>query len=336
MKRFIICDENRDYAEKLTQYLGSRLPGADVLLYTDTGIFIADGTDITDNCICIMGEGFYDDLKALSMSAILTGGNICILSEDPSGSEDPRRIYRYRPAGSILERFGIPVTEVNEPPEKYLLRGLTRLITVYSPIGQCLKTTFAMTLSRLLSSGRDNERALYINLEAFSGLRDRFIFKNKKTVSDLIYDLRVDREKTLRRLGDYICEDGGFCMICPSSYPDLEDIDETVWLESVETLRGSGGFDYIILDPGSCIHGLMKLIGISDLIFVPLKPDDISVSKADEFLGMLEKAGNETGQAFNAIKLEFPMFENLPHDPCDLKYGDLASYIEREGLLSVI
>ena len=42
--------------------------------------------------------------------------------------------------------------------------GLAKVLGVYSPVGRCLKTSFALTMGKLLAQ---EERVLYPNLEEF-------------------------------------------------------------------------------------------------------------------------------------------------------------------------
>ena len=63
-------------------------------------------------------------------------------------------------------------------------RGLAKVLGVYSPVGRCLKTSFALTIGKLLAQ---EERVLYLNLEEFSGLSVLMKEEYKSDLSDLLY-----------------------------------------------------------------------------------------------------------------------------------------------------
>ena len=62
-------------------------------------------------------------------------------------------------------------------------RGLAKVLGVYSPVGRCLKTSFALTMGKLLAQ---EERVLYLNLEEFSGLSVLMKEEYKSDLSDLL------------------------------------------------------------------------------------------------------------------------------------------------------
>ncbi|MCR5734940.1 MAG: hypothetical protein K6G22_10075 [Lachnospiraceae bacterium] len=342
MKKIIVCDENAEYARRFSDYLKHRLSGTDIMLYTDIDRFLADHNGIKDDLIYIIDESFYRSLITLGIMNDDNSGNIHILSEESISSEGSFMICRYQSAKQILIKAGILSesdswygSELNEPAGTYVSETGAEFITVCSPAGGCLKTTFAITLSELLSQ-REGRKALYINLEDYSGLKDRPEFRNKKNISELIYDLRVDREGTVKRLGEYIYENDGLNMICPSVYTELEDIEGDVWLELMEILKSASIYGYFILDAGSCIHGLKKLILNSRFLFVPYRPDVISGAKLKEFSQIWESSIKETVCHCSMIPIVFPWFDGLPDELWEYKNSEIADFIRKEGLLSVI
>ena len=68
-------------------------------------------------------------------------------------------------------------------------RGLAKVLGVYSPVGRCLKTSFALTMGKLLAQ---EERVLYLNLEEFSGLSVLMKEEYKSDLSDLLYFTTVE------------------------------------------------------------------------------------------------------------------------------------------------
>ncbi|MDQ9824849.1 hypothetical protein RFZ44_16190, partial [Acinetobacter sp. 163] len=55
------------------------------------------------------------------------------------------------------------------PQQFAVLKKTTEILGVYSPVGRCLKTSFALALGQILA----RERAvLYLNLEEYSGFEE--------------------------------------------------------------------------------------------------------------------------------------------------------------------
>ena len=76
-------------------------------------------------------------------------------------------VYKYQSSDAIVRDV---MTWYGESPgdlPEVSGRGLAKVLGVYSPVGRCLKTSFALTMGKLLAQ---EERVLYLNLEEFSGL----------------------------------------------------------------------------------------------------------------------------------------------------------------------
>ena len=73
----------------------------------------------------------------------------------------------------------------------------SRITGVYSPIGRCGKTSFALTLGQVLAR---EEKVLYITLEEFSGLSALTGTVYTGGLSDLLY-YYTQREYSSVRLG---------------------------------------------------------------------------------------------------------------------------------------
>lgn len=110
-----------------------------------------------------------------------------VTSDDPEDErtlegERMNKTLRERPAGSM-------------PPG-------SRLLGIYSPIGRCGKTAFALALGEVLA---ENERTLYLDLDRYSGMRELGVMEEGAgDLNDLLYYHRIDPESLVFRIGSVV------------------------------------------------------------------------------------------------------------------------------------
>ena len=104
------------------------------------------------------------------------------------------------------------------------LKRKTELFGVYSPLGRCLKTSFAWTLGQILSEERS---VLLISLEEYSGLEELMQKKFSCTLSDLLYYVRQKNPGVILKLNSMVQSVGQLDFVPPVQSP--EDIRGTSW-----------------------------------------------------------------------------------------------------------
>ncbi|MCR5107135.1 MAG: hypothetical protein K6B28_03145 [Lachnospiraceae bacterium] len=348
MKRVIICDTNTVYAKKLADYINNHSSGDKVILYTDTESFDLELSDMDSSSLIIISEDF---AKGAGMSyGYADNEKIFLLSDDMQRVRENGAIYRYQPADYILrltERSGRTDDGVirDEGSDTYagINRGIdpvinekTGIITVYSPLGRVLKTTFSLTLAGLMSGYGKAHKVLYVNLEGYSGIGNIYDIKDKSTMAELIYDYSTDKESTLKNMENYVYDTGEIYILYPGPWSELEDIDAHTWIELFSSIIKAQIFDLIIIDAGSCIHGITELISNSDKVFMPVRRDVLSVFKLEEFKEDLRRISDDAVYEKVVREIELPWFNDLNVDHYDLCASELAEYIRNEGLLSLI
>lgn len=129
-------------------------------------------------------------------------------------------VYKYQSSDAIVRDV---MTWYGESPgelPEVSGRGLAKVLGVYSPVGRCLKTSFALTMGKLLAQ---EERVLYLNLEEFSGLSVLMKEEYKSDLSDLLYFYNGGSYNSLR-LSSVVHTMGELDYIPPVRYP--EDLDQ--------------------------------------------------------------------------------------------------------------
>ena len=82
-----------------------------------------------------------------------------------------------------------------------VLKKTMEIIGVYSPLGRCLKTSFALALGQILAK---DKAVLYLNLEEYSGFEELLGKKFPTNLSDLFYYVRQGNENLIHRMNGMI------------------------------------------------------------------------------------------------------------------------------------
>ena len=187
-------------------------------------------------------------------------------------------MYKYQASDSLLRE----VMSWYQPQEIPTLMTVTgrrsRMIGVYSPIGRCGKSSFAFTLGQVLAR---EEKVLYITLEEFSGLSALTGTVYTGGLSDLLY-YYIQREYSPVRLGSVTYNWGGLDYIPPVTYAeDKTGIHQEVFAGLIQKIASDGAYEELILDVGMFCGGTEELLGICDVVYVPVKDDAVSTAKLE-------------------------------------------------------
>ena len=103
--------------------------------------------------------------------------------EKKEGDKDYPSVYKYQSSSDIIREVMACYSAGDEPDGAEHGRAAS-VIGVYSPVGRCLKTSFALTLGQLMAADR---RVLYVTLEDYSGLASMTGEEYKSDFSDILY-----------------------------------------------------------------------------------------------------------------------------------------------------
>lgn len=356
----VICDSEKKYCEKLSSYFRKRKECFfNVISYTDIDLMFEKFNKqeieilvISESLlekyesyvVCNSTEGkikildnkenekeiFVNKMILLSETKNMNNVNSLInkssyLSENKAeivGNVAESSIYKYQAASGILHSIlsEYDYDEVSGSSEKS-----AEIIGVYSPVKRSLKTSFAYTLSQIIN---EEENVLYINLEGCSGLNMMLGFEEENNLSDLLFDYSIYREEYPKRFHKFIKSVDGIGIIPPvETLSEIQCIKKEEWISMFGRLKYIDSYKKIVIDIGDNVSGIIDILRICDVIYMPCRNDYISSAKMRNFeTGLLKYEESES--LYDKIrKLDFPYFNNLSEDLTSLKYSDLGNYV---------
>ena len=245
-------------------------------------------------------------------------GRVIVLSDGETAQTDPAHpsVYKYQSSDSIIREVMACYCERKTAVPGVLVKQKARILGVYSPIGRCLKTSFAITLGKLLAQ---EWPTLYVNLEEFSGLQALTHEEYKKCLSDLLYFYCSGSYSPLR-LNSVVHTMDGLDYLPPVRYPeDLEQAGADQIAGLLRTIAGESSYETVVVDVGSCKRTGLEVLKLCEVIYLPVKEDSLSLAKLEEFDQYLELSGNGTlRERIHRLK--------LPYHSC---FGRKENYLEQ-------
>ena len=197
-------------------------------------------------------------------------------------------IRKYQSGEALLRELLEYLGEPGERPGAGSGGSRARVTGVYSPLGRCCKTAFALLLA--LTRGRES-RVLFLSLEVFSGLDRLLSLEFASSLSDALYHLRHN-SLDAGRIGTLVQRMGDVDLLPPCRSP--EDLLEGTGAgcgELLETILRETEYDHVILDLGSFSGASAELMELCDIIYMPSLKDRVSQGKVESFTAYLEGAG---------------------------------------------
>lgn len=323
-KIFAICDLEEAYVVHLADYLNLKpdLPFR-VMAFTSLESLIeyAKGHEI--EILLISVDAMNDDVRKMNVrrTIILSDG------ETPDLEEGDLSIDKYQDSDTIA-RLVCGFAGQDSARLKDSL-GSCALVCVYSPIGRCGKTLFALTLSQTIAQ---SGKTLYLNLESCSGLEGLLKANWREDLADLMYASRSEPGNLGSRLESIVRRFGNLDICPPPFFPeDLRETNVTEWMQFFASLAHAGDYQTIILDIGDQIRDIPELLRLSTHVYVPILPDPVSRSKVSQFEKNLDALALEEVRA-RLIRLFLPTVNvhNLGTSLLDdLMYGSMGNFVRQ-------
>lgn len=235
--------------------------------------------------------------------------------EKKEGDKDYPSVYKYQSSSDIIREV-MACYSAGDEPDGTEHRRTASVIGVYSPVGRCLKTSFALTLGQLMAADR---RVLYVTLEDYSGLASMTGEEYKSDFSDILYYFSQGNLNFMR-LSGIVHSIGNMDYIPPARYPeDLAHIPAEQMAELIRKLAADCGYEIIILDVGNYGHQAAPILSVCQIVYMPVKEDGISSAKIREFEAYAERTGN-SGMLDKVKKLKLPYHRG---------FGRRENYIEQ-------
>lgn len=281
---FAVCDLEVDYARNFMDYLNQKknIP-FEIQAFTTVESLLAYGEKTHIELLLISGKAMCREVRELDI------GKIMILSEGvhPPELDQYPSVYKYQSSSEVLREvmacYGAEKAVV--PAQFPVLKKTTEILGIYSPLGRCLKTSFALTLGQVLA----RERAvLYLNLEEYSGFEELMGKGFRHNLSDLLYYVRQENQNLIHKMNGMVQTVNNLDFIPPVQMP--ADIRGTAWEDWEHLLQEivmHSSYEVVVLDIGSGVDETFQLLDKCKRIYMPVLFDTVSVSKVAQFENLL-------------------------------------------------
>ena len=322
-KIIAICDNEISYSCHLMEYLkNGELQQMDIRVYSSAGKLLS--LEEPDNiALLIISESEYAELsKEILFSHIL------VLNEsDRWLGEDIPNISKYQSMENVT-KVVFELCLSGEDLQQAAVRHRSPMIHigVYSPLGRCLNTSFAITMGELLARKTD---VLYLNFEPYSGLEQMVGRSFSGNIADLLFYNDCAREKLPGRLLSIREKLGDLDLIPPmKNYTDLQSVTEQQWCSLLESIGTMTDYEYLVMDLSESVSGLMRILRECDEVYTITRSDSISAAKLKAYEDQLQSAGYEDLR-MKTKWIELPVFDMLPASFEGMQRGPLADYVKR-------
>ena len=298
VKVMAVYDEDPLYAERLAEYVNQKetFPFRAVA-FSDLEKLKEYGQS-HDIEILLSGEKVKDKAKEVKagLKMLLCDGGFM-------PKEEETLVYKYQSGDCILRE--VMACYCGAPVEPGLALMGTRAIVmgVYSPVGRCGKTSFALTLAHMLGK---RQAVLFISLEEYSGFARLVCGGYERDLSDVFYLYRQGDLNWLK-LKPMLLSHGNVDYIPPAAYgEDLEQAEPQEIADLIKMIAGESGYGRIIVDMGHMGKGAPELFSACDVVYMPVLEDLVSGAKIEDFETYLREA-DDRGVQEKIQKLHLPL-----------------------------
>lgn len=316
-----VCDSEAAYAYQLADYFSNK-KGFPFQVQLFTSIHTLEEYSAKQPlAVAVVSEKDYEEeVKNFPIE------HLVILKEgDTKIGEEIKTLYKYQSSEKLTKELlewiakeGILGRAVEEGKE-------LKLIGIYSPVGKCLKTSFAFVMGQLLSK---KHKVLYLNMESYSGLGKLLQKHFTSDMSELIYYLQNTQEKFTYRMSSMIEQTGGLDILPPfDSYLDFVSVTKDEWFQLIREIEKGSDYEYLILDLSDAVQGLFDILRLCDVIYTLNREDGFSMAKIEQYEEILKKS-NYDDIWKKTKKYTIPTIKNLPSGLLQLTYTELADYVK--------
>ena len=280
---FAVCDLEVEYAYNFMEYLNQRrnLP-FEVQAFTSPQILCEYAKTQPIEILLISDKAMCEEVRRMK------AGKLIILTEgvhNPELDQYPS-VYTYQASDSVvrevMECYGAEKAARESLPQ---WKRQASVIGIYSPVGRCQKTSFALTLGQILAKDR---AVLYLNLESYSGFEQLLGEVWERNLSDLLYFLRQDNASIVHKLSGMIQSVQNLDFVPPALAPmDIQCTDVKEWLRLIDSIVSESAYEVLILDLGDCVQELYQILDVCTKVYVPVRGDSVSMAKLAQFENLL-------------------------------------------------
>ncbi|MGN0353971.1 MAG: hypothetical protein ACI4EI_02715 [Muricoprocola sp.] len=287
-QNFAICDLEAEYACRLMDYIRERqkIP-FEMLAFSEIRSLELFTRENTIEILLISSKAMCEEILSMNIHRIM------ILSEGEISGRyaDYPAVYKYQSSESLVaEVMNFYASQEMDVMPMFLKRK-AKILGVYSPIGRCGKTSFALTLGECLAK---DQNVLYLNLENFSGFEKLTERNDPADLTDMMYFIRQNRGNTVFKLNAIAQQLGSMSYIPPAfSAADLQEIGEEEWIRMLDEVTSSGGYETVILDMGGTLEERLPLLSACSKIYTPILRGVVENAKLEHYKKLLKELDRE-------------------------------------------
>ena len=322
-KILAILDGEERYARGLMEYMSKKdsIPFR-IHIFTDAGKICSFKGNEEIECLMVAESSYTEEVAKLKIPHVI------ILSETGRMIDDTLlHIGKYQSGEMIYKQvldFYSGIETYSYIPQRTGNRQM-KVISVYTPIGRCLQTSFAVSMGQILSK---KAKTLYLNFEAYSGLSELLRRDFRNDISDLMYYFECSKETLSVRIESLTEKLGELDFIPPVMiYQNLYGIEGSKWIELFRHMEKTTEYEYLILDLTDEMPDLWDILRYSDIVYTISKQDSIARAKVYQYEQAL-KTLNYEDVIDNTKKLTLPVFRHLSQKFDDLSTSELYSFIK--------
>ena len=314
-----VCDSETEYAYGLVDYLNLRKGFPfEVQVFTSAESLYSFALRHPLSVALVAQKDYEKEMEELPIEQIF------LLGEQREGTKDMERfIWKYQSCEKIVRELlewiaregvvGRPIAGGKE----------MKLVGIYSPVGKCLKTSYAFVLGQLLSK---KHKVLYLNLECYSGLGQLLKKDFATDMSELLYYLHNTPDKLAYRLGSMVERVGGLDILPPfGSYLDFVSVSSEEWIHLLKEIERGSEYEYVLLDLSDGVQGLFDVLRLCNIIYTLGREDGFALAKIEQYKQVLEECDYEDIWK-KTQQYTIPEIKNLPSDILQLTYTELAEF----------
>ena len=299
-RKFAICDSEAVFACNLMDYMTQRknIP-FEVQVFSKLDS-LEEALEEEELEMLLIASGMMEP-KVERMKV----GQILILAEGDVERELMQFpvIYKYQPSEQLFAEILNCFAKEAGPAVSVPGRRTGKVLGIYSPVGRCGKTCFALCLGQILA---EKEPVLYLNIEEYSGFEELLERELASDLLDVMYFLSQKRENAMLKLNAAVQRIGKLDVLLSVHSPeDLRDIKSEEWEELLEEILQNSGYGAIVLDIGSPVEEPGVLLAMCDLIYTPVLSGVMSAAKLKHYEKQMKEAQQEE-------VLEKTRYVNLP------------------------
>lgn len=283
---FAVCDLEADYARNFMDYLNRKnnIP-FEIQAFTTVEGLLACAKSVHIELLLISGKAMCREIRDLDI------GKIVILSEGVYPPELDRypSVYKYQSSADVIREVMACYGEERAviPIQFPVLKKTTEVLGVYSPLGRCLKTSFALTLAQILARDR---AVLYLNLEEYAGFEELMGKEFPHNLSDLLYYVRQKNQNLIYRMNGMIQTVNNLDFVPPVKNPaDIHTASWEDWDYLLNEIVLHSSYQTVVLDIGGGVDSVFQLLDRCRQIYMPVLNDTLSACKLAQFENLLQE-----------------------------------------------